>query len=555
MRQGSRVWTRVVVTATVVGALTLGCGSGSSSPTTTTPGSVVADLTKEKDAGSPRSGGALSVGLTAETNTWNPYQGQWANSSYIVANAIFDPLAAVDAQGAMQGYLAKSFTPNADFTKWTIALRPDVRFHNNEKLDADAVKANLEFGRKSGLTAQAFVPITSVDVVDPLSLTVSMNKPWSTFPIVLSGQPGYMAAPAMLADPNGGSKPIGTGPFVFQEWTRDSKLQVRKNDTYWRAGLPHVDAITFSVLPDAQSRTQSLASQSSNVIESSTPQQLLDLQGRASSGDVQMVTNVGKDSDETIVALNTAKEPFNDPIARQAIQLGLDQDELAATSYNNAYPAAYGPYAPGSPFYVTPAEAGYPAHNVDKAKELVAQYEKAHGKPLAFTALVPPDPSYASIAQALQAQAQAAGMTVDLQTVEQAKLITTVLTGDYQASGFLLFSTPTLDRAYPFVATKSNPAPALSLNFTRNDNPRITAAMDAARATVDQAEQIRQYAIVQREMAKDADRIFLVHAVGGIAYATDVHGVPATTFPDSATPALAGNGIVTPFLTAAWVSQ
>jgi 4-phytase/acid phosphatase/peptide/nickel transport system substrate-binding protein len=554
MRQRSSTsnWARAAAVVVAVGFLAVGCGTGDSSGSSSTGGTVVANLSREKDAGAPKDGGALSVGLGAETNSWNPYQGQWSSPSYTVANSIFDPLAAVDAQGKVQGYLAESFTSNADFTVWTIKLRPGVSFHNNEPFDAAAVKTNLEYGRKSGLTAQAFAPITSVDVVDPLTLTVAVNKPWSTFPSSLSSQPGYMAAPAMLADPNGGAKPIGTGPFVFQEWIRDNKLKVRKNPNYWQKGLPHLDSIEFAVLIDAQSRSQALASQSANLIETTQPQQLLDLQAQAKDGTIQMVTNVGTDTDETIIALNTQREPFNDPIARKAIQLGLNQDELSATSYNNAYPAAYGPLAQGSPFYLSPADAGYPTYNLDKAKELVAQYEQAHGKPLTFTALVPPDPSYASIAQALQGQAQAAGIVVDLQTVEQAKLITTVLTGDYQASGFVLYSTPDMDRAYPFIATK--PQPGLSLNFTRNDNPRITAAMDAARATNDQAEQAKQYAIVQREMVTDADKIFLVHAVGGIAFANTVHGVQATTFPGSTTPALAGNGIVTPFLTATWVS-
>ena len=78
--------------------------------------------------------------------------------------------------------------------------------------------------------------------------------------------------------------------------------------------------------------------------------------------------------------------------------------------------------------------------------------------------------------------------------------------------------------------------------------------MNAARATDDRAKQAEQYAIVQREMAKDADRIFLVHSIGGIAYAPKVHGIPAATFPGTTVPALAGNGIPTPFLGATWVT-
>jgi peptide/nickel transport system substrate-binding protein len=183
----------------------------------------------------------------------------------------------------------------------------------------------------------------------------------------------------------------------------------------------------------------------------------------------------------------------------------------------------------------------------------VAQYQAKHGKPLSFTALLPSDPVYSTVAQALQSQAQAFGVTVTLQTVEQASLITTVLTGKYQAAGFVLYSTPTLDRAYPFIATK--PTPGLSLNFTRNDNPRITAAMDAARATDDPAKQKEQYAIVQHELAVDLDRVFLVHSISGIAFSNRAHGLTTTTAPDTQVAVTAGNGISSPFLTSAWLAH
>ncbi len=549
-RSSRSTWILVGLLAALV-ALAAACGGGddddSSSSTTLTQ-----DLTREDEAGEPQPGGEISFGLLAETNNWNPYTGQWAGSAYIVGNAIFDPLVAITDEGAAEPYLAESIESNEDFTEWTIKLRPDVTFHNGEAFDAEALKTNLEAGRSSGLTAVVFLAVDTVSVVDPSTVTVTMKSPWSTFPQTLSAQPGYMAAPEMLESEDGARNPIGTGPFVFGDWVVDATLQVSKNDDYWRDGLPYLDGIDFRVLTDTQTRTQALTSGTVDAIQVATPEQVLEFQDLGSSGEVQSFTDGGQEADETIIALNTEKPPFDDPNARLALATGIDQDVLAETSFQGAYPGARGPFTADSPFFVEPEDIGYPAYDLEKAKELVAQYEADHGEPLAFTALVPPDPAYLAIAQALQADAQNAGIDVEIEPIEQTQLITRVLTGDYQASGFILFSSPTFDRAYPFIATPSSPAPAISLNFTRNDNPVITEEMNKARATDDREEQVTAYRVVQEEMAKDLDRIFLVHNVGGVAYANEVHGFRNITFPDTDEEAIPGYGLSSPFTTTVW---
>lgn len=537
-------------------AFAVGCSKDAPPGADSSTGSTFQQaVDKEASAGTPQTGGQLNFGLAAETSGWNPYIGQWAGSAYIVANAIFDPLAGIDPQGDAKPYLAESFTPNADFTEWKIKLRPGINFHNGAKLDAEAVRTNLQTGRDSGLTKPVFETVTGLTVVDDLTLSVTMSKPWSTFPITLAAQPGYMAAPSQLADTaNGQSNPVGTGPFVFNSWTRDSTLKVRKNPTYWQKDRPYLDAIEFKVLTDIQGRGAALDSGAVDAIEIGLPEPLLRYQERAQAGEFQMFTDTDTDTDETIIALNTTKPPFNDPIAREAIATGLDQRDLSETSYKGAFPAAWGPFKENSPNYLSPEAAGYPKYDPERAKQLVQQYKTNHpGEELKFTALIPPDPQYSAIAQALQQRAKEFGVTVDLAAVEQTTLITRVLGGDYQASGFVLFSTPSLDRGYVFIATEPA-AQGLSLNFTRYLNPNIKKAMDDARSTADKGKQAEAYKTVQKEMAKDLDKIFLVHNVGSIVYRNNVHGVRATTFPGTNIPAYAGFS-TTPFSTSTWKDQ
>jgi peptide/nickel transport system substrate-binding protein len=552
----SRATVSAVAVVACVALVAASCKSSDRADTAGAP-SPSSPSAAERDAGPPHPGGALTIGLSGETDSFNPFAGTWSVPSYEVANAVFEPLAAVDQVGIAHPYLAESITPNEDFTVWTITLRPNVTFQNGQKLDAAALKKNLDTARTTGLTAQAFTLVQSVDIVSDLAVSVHMGGRWATFPASLAMQAGYMAAPAMLDDPAGANAtPIGTGPFMVVSRQRDSYLKTKRNPTYWRTDangtqLPYLDAIDFSILADASSRTSSMAAGNVDAFDVNTPDLLRQLKEEADRSEVQLITNEGAETDETILALNTTREPFNDIIARQALAYAVDQEKLSATAYHNTFPGAWGMFEAGSPYYVSKQDAGYPQPDGAKAKQLAQQYADGHGKPLEFSLILPPDPQYLAIAQTFQAQMAELGITVNLQTMEQTVLIrTVVVSGDYQAAGFVLRSSPSPDQSYTFLATKANPN-GLSLNFTRFDDPAITAAMNDFRAAGDPAVRVDAMKKVQQELASNLPMIFLVHARAALAYMNKVHGLRNTTFPGSDKQAMAPYP-ETPFYAFAW---
>lgn len=502
----------------------------------------------------PTPGGSLVFGLAAETTGWSPYQGQWGASAFIVANAVFDPLVAFDGDGAAHPYLAQSLTPNADFTVWDIGLRPGVTFHDGERLDATAVVTNLTAARSSGLTGAAFQNVSAVEATDDLHVRVTMQKPFSTFPLLLAGQAGYMAAPAQLADPaTSQTHPIGTGPFVFSSWVPDVKLEVVKNPNYWRQGLPRLDSIEFRVLPDSQSRDTTMRAGGLDVMETAEPQTMLSAQARAQQGEGQFYSDVDHETDETVIGLNTARPPFDDPVARQAVAYAIDQAQLSDITSGGALPPAWGPLAPSSPAYLSPQESGAPTSDPDRARQLALEYQSVHGQPLEFPVMLPADPALSNSGQLLQQQLATVGIKADLQLVEQSAMASKVLTSDYQASAFVLFSSPTLDRSYSWIASRP-PESGLSLNFTRYYDPELTAALDASRATGDGAARDDDYRTVQRRMAADVQMVFLARRVRAVASDNQTFGLLDTTFPEGGGPAYAGL-YSTPFTAAAWIQH
>ncbi len=542
----------VVVAA---GLLAASC-SGSSKPASTqaSADSLVNTPTVEADAGPVQEGGVLTYALSVEANSLNPTIGEWTASTYTVANAIFDPLAALGTDGKVKPYLAKSFTPNADFTEWTIGLRDGIRFQNGQKLDAAAVKLNFDLMAKSALAGAVFVNLTDVQTPDDRTVQLFFSKPWSTFPSTLILQPGYMAAPAMLLAPNPATAdPVGTGPFTFESHKQGQSLRVVKNKDYWQAALPHLAGIDFRFISDSTLRGEALSAGDVDMIEVFDSALLKKVLPGAQSGEIHLLTNAGQEADETVIALNTAKAPFDDLVARQALAYAINQESISQIAYNGLYPAAWGNFEKGSPYYIDRKTAGYPSPDPAKARKLAEQYQREHGQPLAFSFKVNSDPTFVTIAEYLQQTLKEVGIDMKIETGTQTANITSVIGGDYQASTFAMWSAPTLDKGYPFVASKPV-EDGISLNYTQLYDPKLVAAMDEARATDDQATQIAAWAEAQKRMAANLDRIFLVHTRWAIASIPKVHGYTKTTFPGTENRAFAPT-MISPFMTSVWIEQ
>ena len=210
-------------------------------------------------------------------------------------------------------------------------------------------------------------------------------------------------------------------------------------------------------------------------------------------------------------------------------------------------------FADDSPWAISREEAGYPQHDPEKAKSLAAQYEQDHGSPISFTMLAVPGPENVAILQAVQAQLADVGIKADVNALEATALIDkVVVSGDYQASIFLLWSSPTPDQGYAFIATKANPD-GLSLNYTRFDDPGLVSALDSFRSTTDVAKQKEDMATLQKEMATNRQMIFLFHSPTVFAYTKNVHGFNVSTFPDSDVPAYSPYP-TSPFYAHVWIS-
>lgn len=523
----------VLAVAVSLGLVTAGCSKASDNAETGLPsldttetGEVKLDYIRDEDQ-EPVEGGVLTFGLNAETDGWNPATSRWSTSGYIVGNTIFDPMAVYDEAGQPIPYLLESFSSNEDFTVWTLTTREGPTFHDGTAVDADALVKNLSLHQQSILTSAAMSQIDEIVKVDSRTVEIRCKEPWSTLPLLFVSQVGYVMAPSMMDAEAGAREPVGSGPFTFQNWVPNSKLKVKKNESYWREGLPYLAEIEFTVYADVQTRGRAFDTGEMDVIESGDARQIVKYTEQASAGEVQMFSDENAEQAETFIALNTTKPPFDDPLARQILAYGVDRQGLANAAYDGVFKPAFGMFSEGSPWY---AEVeGVPNFDLAKATALHEEYKAKYGRPLSFTANITPSPEIQLIAQTLQQQAADAGVEVKLNAIDQATLISDAVTRNYEATGFILFGAPDPEREYPFLA--DDPEGSF-LNITGNANPRIVEAIHASRASDDPAKRKEAWTIIQQEQAKDLNFIWLVHNLAAIVFSNSVYGLADATTPD-----------------------
>jgi ABC-type transport system substrate-binding protein len=539
-------WYKTVAILMLVGALVGACSTKTDSSTNNGASNT------SGNAGTPKAGGSLTVGLDAETDGWNPSNSQWAAAGYYVAQSIFDPLMTFGSDNKPHPYLAQSLTSNPNFTQWTMTLRPGIKFQDGEPLNAAAVALQLTKNKASVLVGQAYGPFKSATAVNDLTVRIDMSSPWSAFPAALTTQGGYMAAPKQLNATGKAATddPIGTGPYSFKQWVRDDHLTVVKNPNYWRKGLPLLDQITYKVIIDPQSRLNSLQAGQLDYEYDNTAANIVQAENN------KKLTVIQQNLDQpTMVMLNTAVAPLNDVHVRQALAYATNVQQLINTVGQGMPKQADGPYQPGSPWY---APSGYPlTPNLDKAKSLINAYKTEHhiSGDLKFTLACTPTTSNNQSMELIKSQWAKVGIDVTRKTEEQATYINDALLGKFQANCWTYLGTrdPDIDAIWMF-STNANPPGQLALNFPRIKDPAIDQAYLAARTTDDHSKRAAEYAKVWKRLAVDLPYIWTTHLHNALIFRNNVQGVQDFTLPDgSKPPDLKSSTTVAPLLNV-WLS-
>ncbi|WP_082600156.1 ABC transporter substrate-binding protein [Agromyces sp. Root81] len=287
-------------------------------------------------SGEPVSGGTLSYASgDAEPTCLDPHVGGNYPQA-LLAGQFLESLVSRDDSGEIIPWLAESWTADADGLTWEFTLRDDVAFTDGTPLDAEAVKVNVEHLKDPATqSSTGYLALGKVDRVEVVSDQVArfvMTAPDSALLESLSQPWLAIESPAGLArgmDENC-QAPIGTGPFVVDEWVKQDRVSLVRNDDYTsppadaaHEGPAYLEAIDWRFVPDAASRYAALQGGQVDVIDNPQP----DTIAAAKSNDALTWLDAPRPGAANRIELNSGQAPFDDERVREAFIRAVEVDD------------------------------------------------------------------------------------------------------------------------------------------------------------------------------------------------------------------------------------
>ncbi|WP_162942058.1 ABC transporter substrate-binding protein [Desertimonas flava] len=517
--------TRPGPTAAVLTALALGVVAWSG------PAGVAGASTPGGD-----SDATIVVALDAETNSWRPGSASFAAAGYNVAYSIYDPLVVRAADGSYQPYLAESVEPNEDFTVWTVTLRDGVMFHDDTPLDAEALVANFTdylMAEDSEVAGDDQLgQVEELALIDELTVEYRLVAPNAVFPDILTTDAGFPFSPTAAAQDPNGENPVGTGPFVFDEWTRDSQLTVVRNENYWQEGQPSLAAITFRPMPDTDTREQALAAGDVDA--------MLSLTGSSTVGELDGVTVTRRPGNVAAAVLfNNTAPPFDDVRVRRALSTAIDPEELMIVSEADGTAKANQMFGVDSPYYSEDAAAIAEelSNDPEAAQAELQGYlddpERSDGAEpgdsLSITLHCNSSPAAMAVAQFYQSEWNDIGVDVEIIPVESATLQAQARSKEYQAQCYRVGKEFDAGRALDAAFGQES-----SQNFTGYSSPEVTALLDELRSTSDPATRVDLVGQISVILAEAVPQLYGAPTVATWAAADELSGMDTWVLPDGA---------------------
>jgi peptide/nickel transport system substrate-binding protein len=459
----------------------------------------------------PTYGGTLRIALATDLTFFNANQGQAPGShTFWVSNSIFNSLLTLTPppEGKVIPELAKSWEVLDDGRTYVFHLQEGVKFHDGTDFDAHAAKWNFDRILDPAVNSWVrpyYEDVQQVEAVDTYTLRIRMQEPSGVLPMVLAryfqGVP--MASPKAFETygEDWARHPVGTGPYMLQEWVPGSRAILVKNPTYFKKGLPYLDRLEFQVMKEAFTASMALRTGQIDFIVRVPLQQVPVLEGRAG---IQVIG--GPSVAPTVALLNMRVKPFDDVRARRAVGgYGINRAKIARLGFDERVHPLVSILPRGVPGAIDLDEL-YP-YRADEAMRLLKELGFGEQNPLKLTILVPNhDNTLIDVAALVKGQMDKIGVQAKVLVLEAIDWVDRVL-GKHEFEMVISNWANVADinmRSVSFFKGGQS-------NYTGIDDPKLEAMARQWRRTLDPEGRERIGAEIQRLVA---EQLYWVNMTG-----------------------------------------
>jgi peptide/nickel transport system substrate-binding protein len=381
----------------------------------------------------------LRVALSGDTSNVDLHLTTHYISRVALLN-VYEMLYTLGEDLSIQPMLADKHTISPDGLVYTITVRKGVKFHNGKVMDEKDVAYTLNRMRNQGCRSAEFKALVKeIAAPEPSVVRITLNNPSGVFLANLAN----VICPVVIypegeVEKQGGAitKPVGTGPYEFVEWKKDAYLRMKKFKDYVADSRPAsglagkkvaiVEMVDFIPVNDGSVRAAVVEKGDVDVAIDLNIEDAPRLKGKPG---VVVAVKPGVGFDD--LRFGFKKGPFTNQKLRQAVAYAIDKEEINKAMLGGQGRPVPAGFPAGMPFFGPVQEQDpYAKPNVQRAKQLM-QEAGYKGEKVVLTAHLVPD-RIAQGAVVIQAQLQAAGMNVEVKTLESAALQEVWNKGDFE---------------------------------------------------------------------------------------------------------------------------
>jgi len=459
--------------------------------------------------------GKLVIAQGGEPTTFDP-KDETAMFGIAALRQVYDSLVRrIFKDGKIQNLpmLATSWEITND-TTWIFHLRKDVKFHNGEEFNAEAVKYSIDRildPAKKAKVRYAFDYIDRVEIIDPYTVKIITKLPAPTL-IMNLGYCQFIVPPKYVKEKGDeylATNPVGTGPFKFLRWKKDNEIVFEANEDYW-AGPPHLKTLVFNVIPEDSTRASAFVGGDVDIAKK-IPTHLFPLINNSRKGKVMTAPS----AQPINCPFNTLKKgPLQDKRVRQAINYGVDRENIikyVLEGYGTPLATPLSPAHFGSDASLKP----YP-YDPQKAESLLKEAGYKDGFTLTFST---PSGRYVKdkeVAEAIVGQLSKLKINVKVEVLEWGNYMAK-LYSDGMGDMYMIAWAGSFDADGTLYQLYQCRQP-----LSRWCNKEFSSLLDQARGTLDQERREKLYFQASRILNDEAAALFLHVGVDSYAVSNRV---------------------------------
>ncbi|WP_346621181.1 ABC transporter substrate-binding protein [Blastococcus montanus] len=367
-------------------------------------------------------GDVLAVAVGAQPDQFDPHVTS-AYPSFQVLENVYDTLVVPNPDDlTMEPSLATDWETSEDGLTWTFTLRENVTFHDGSEFDAaDVVYSYNRIMDEQLQNAYRFENVESVEAVDPQTVEITVSQPTPNLPALLGGFKGTAIIPEGAAEEYDlTTEAVGTGPFTLES-SSASSTELAAYEDYW-GGAPSVGGVEFRYIAEPAAALTALENGEVQWTDNVPPQQIESLQGDQDV-ELQSIPSV----DYWYMSMNFDREPFGNPLVRQAIATAVDREAVTEAARFGAAQANQTAIPEGNFF-----ASDYAPFDADTEAARQLLQEAGVQTPITMGLMVTDEfPETVTAAQVIAAQLEPIGIDVDVQTVDFATWLDRQAQGDF----------------------------------------------------------------------------------------------------------------------------